>query len=559
MAKKLNKQQKQAKTLDFGSVLRKAQSGDALAMKQLKDMTAADIDYNRDYGNLNPKDLQWLNNNIPNLKDITNQALEDYAIRNNITKDEGTKIDIADAMKAASAENRVQQADKASKNDDKWNPVDVPGSGNKKQTAQRNLDEDRPLTKEEERRLYDSSITDKESKDVDALQNATKEVKTGSAVGNKPVVNNGGTATNAPVNTSTENGEEVEPKTKTEENEEGQNFNIGKKVDDVPEKNEELDNFWNKFRAGALRAYPWLQAIGDAIGKNARMTADRAALLTGGQRDPEAYDTVKPEDYNTDEHKIEQAYADARAGNLDSVKRLIMNGDVTIENVAAALNMSEEDAEKVFGNYMKKDTAETRTSEANAKNAEAQVMSTYLQNETTVQNNINFIDEKIREIDTAINQLQSNDYDTYLKVYGEYVNNVRGIENTGIASTATSNEGFGVNADAGVRIGVVKAGASGNFDKSWGSSNTSTGSTDILAKQALPKAEYMAQAAMGERNAANDELIQKLEAQKAQLQQTRDTWQQTLQEVKAQRKGTTKIDYRPHTTAASQEVSQGAE
>ena len=149
MAKKtkLNKQQKEAKALDFGSTLRKAQSGDALAIQQLKDMTANDIDYNRDYGNLSTKDLQWLYNNVPNLKDITDQAFSDYAIRNNITKDEAMKVDIADAMKAASAESRVQQADTASKNDDKWNPMSTPGSGNKKQVAQGNLTEDRPLTK----------------------------------------------------------------------------------------------------------------------------------------------------------------------------------------------------------------------------------------------------------------------------------------------------------------------------------------------------------------------------------------------------------------------------
>lgn len=179
MAKKLNKQQKQAKTLDFGSVVRQAQTGDALAIQQLKDMTANDIDYNRDYGNLSTKDLQWLYNNVPNLKDITDQAFSDYAIRNNITKDEAMKVDISDAMKAASAENRVQQANTASKNDDKWNPMSTPGSGNKKQVAQGNLTEDRPLTKAEERRVYDSSITDDESKDVDTLQKATEEVKTG--------------------------------------------------------------------------------------------------------------------------------------------------------------------------------------------------------------------------------------------------------------------------------------------------------------------------------------------------------------------------------------------
>lgn len=543
--KKLNKQQKQAKTLDFGSLLRKAQSGDALAKKQLEDMTAGDIDYNKDFGKLNPKDLQWLYNNVPNLKDITDQAFEDYAIRNHITKDEAMNVDIADAMKAASAENRAQQADKASKADDKWNPVNVPGSGNKKQVAQGNLTEDRPLTKAEERRVYDNSITDEESKDVDALQNATREVKTGSAVENKPVVGNTSTVTNAPVINT--NGEKI---ANPAENSGEVDFNVGNKVEDAPEDNKDLKKFWDSFRAGSLRAYPWLQTIGDAIGKNARMTQDRAAILTGGQRDAEAYDTVNPEEHITDDYKIEQAYADARAGNLDTVKKLIMNGDVTIENVAAALNMSEEDAKKVFGNYMVKDTAEAKTAEAGAEQAEAQVMSTYLQNETTVQNNINFIDEKIREIDTAINQLQSNDYDTYLKVYGEYVNNVRGIENTGIASTNTSNEGFGVNANAGARVGVVKAGASGNFDKSWGSSNTSTGSTDVLAKQALPKAEYMAQSAMGERNAANDELIQKLEAQKAQLQETRDMWQQTLNDAMAQRKGNTKLNYKPNTQGA---------
>ena len=549
MTKKLNKQQKQAKSIDFGSLVRKARNGDTLALGQLKKLTAADIDYNRDYGGLNVEDLQWLNNNVENLKGITDQAFEDYAVRNHVTKDEAPKVDITDAMKAASVENRAQQADLASKNDDKWNPVNIPGSGNKKQVAQRNLTEDRPLTKAEERKVYDKSITDEESKDVDALQNATKEVKTSDAVENKPVLNNAGT-TNAPVINT--NGEKI---ANPVENSEDVDFNLGNKVEDNSEDNEDLKRFWNSFRAGSLRAYPWLQTIGDAISKNARMTQDRAAILTGGQRDAEAYDTVNPEEYITDDYKIEQAYADARAGNLDSVKKLIMNGDVTIENVAAALNMSEEDAKKVFGNYMVKDTAEARTSEAGAEQAEAQVEATYLQNATTVQNNINFIDEKIREIDTAINQLQSNDYDTYLKVYGEYVSNVRGIENTGIASTNTSNEGFGVNADAGVRVGVVKAGASGNFDKSWGSSNTSTGSTDVLAKQALPKAEYMAQAAMGERNAANDELIQKLEAQKAQLQQARDTWQQTLDA--AQSKLNTKLNYRPKPQTT--ETTQGAQ
>jgi hypothetical protein len=544
--KKLNKQQKQAKTLDFGSLLRKAQSGDALAKKQLEDMTAGDIDYNKDFGKLNPKDLQWLYNNVPNLKDITDQAFEDYAIRNHITKDEAMNVDIADAMKASSAENRAQQADIASKNDDKWNPVNVPGSGNKKQIAQGNLTEDRPLTKAEERRVYDKSITDEESKDVDALQNATREVKSGSTE-TKPASNVGDVTTSI----TTEGTKTETPVVNAEQTEnEGQNFNVGNKVEDAPEDNKDLKKFWDSFRAGSLRAYPWLQTIGDAIGKNARMTQDRAAILTGGQRDAEAYNPVNPEDHMTDELRVEQAYADARAGNLDSVKKLIMNGDVTIENVAAALNMSEEDAKKVFGNYMVKDTAEARTSEANADQAEAQVMSTYLQNETTVQNNINFIDEKIREIDTAINQLQSNDYDTYLKVYGEYVNNVRGIENTGIASTATSNEGFGADVDVNARFGVLKAGASGNFDKSWGSSNTSTGSTDVLAKQALPKAEYMAQSAMGERNAANDELIQKLEAQKAQLVAARDTWQQTLNDAMAQRKGNTKLNYKPNTQGA---------
>ena len=342
--------------------------------------------------------------------------------------------------------------------------------------------------------------------------------------------------------------EETTETTEQPESEE-QDFKVGNQVEgETSEENKDLKKFWNDFRAGSLRAYPWLQTIGDAIGKNARMTQDRAAILTGGQRDVEAYNPVNPEEHMTDDYKVEQAYADARAGNLDSIRKLIMSGDVTIENVAAALNMTEEEAKQVFGNYMVKDTAEARTAEAGATQAEAQVETTYLQNATTVQNNINFIDEKIREIDTAINQLQSNDYDTYLKVYGEYVSNVRGIENTGIASTATSNEGFGVNAKAGGKIGgVVNAGASGNFDKSWGSSNTSTGSTDVLAKQALPKAEYMAQAAMGERNAANDELIQKLEAQKAQLQETRDLWQQTLDTAmsKVQGTGKTKLNYQP--------------
>ena len=518
-----NEKQNEAKSLDFGSTVRKARNGDILSAGQLKELTAADIDYNKDYGHLNVEDLQWLYNNIPNLKDITDQAFEDYAIRNNITKDEAMNVDITDAMKAASTENRVQQADKASKADDKWNPVDVAGSGNKKQIAQGNLDEDRPLTKEEERRAYDSSITDDESKDVDALQNATENVKTGGEAAttgeNKPAANNGNAS--ATVNTNGENaaGGEITTGESTDGAADGAAFNLGDKVEDAPTTPTDIKQFSKDLNKFVIQAY-----LNGDFGKRSDPNAiatmgfyilDKigAALVNASQTARGMSPTAKSQWSQILEKETDLFGKKITAEwwkTLDPETKAAMLRTGGVEGTSAK-NVYENTDDAAVDNAKKKDILEVSKLEQEQK--------------TVAQSNLNALLQRKTEIQVLINKLESDQgWNSYVEAMNAVVGTARGLETLGVATSENtqSTNGFANTLSGNVGTGgipsrFVKANISDS--STWNNSNaTSKGNNSSLNKDALALAKYgtaeaYAKAGKDAQVNANKDLINELKKQ----------------------------------------------
>lgn len=312
--------------------------------------------------------------------------------------------------------------------------------------------------------------------------------------------------------------------------------------DESEQDNPNAKNFWKKWRAGALRAYPMLQSIGDAISRNARMTADRAALLTGGQRDTGAYDPIQVQQAP----KSQLAFADAEAGNFDTLKEAVMSGDIDIDNAAQALNMTPESLQEMFNRGERSQEADVAGKEVGVEQSKENLTQSILQNKQQVRENILFIDEQIRQIDKDINALKGNDFDSYNKVLSDYVNNYTGLQTIGSSATAskddTNNLGGGVGTGSLVNK-VVSADIRDTWTHSTGSSDTGTSSKDVLAIAALPQAEKYAQMALDERNAANAKLIEQLEQQKAQLVQMRDQLKSAYTEATGET--ATRLNYSP--------------
>lgn len=289
-------------------------------------------------------------------------------------------------------------------------------------------------------------------------------------------------------------------------------------------KSEEARNkFWEAFKAGAFRAYPMLQAIGDALSQQAKMTMDRANILTGKGSDLSVYEGKDPSEYFFNEdYENRQAFLDAEAGNYEGVKELLLKGKVTLDQVAAALKLSDEDVEKIFGQEMRQ--------------REASTVSQELANEETLKNEIRELDKQIAEVNKDINALQGNDVDTYLNILEKYLNIHSGLDTTGSStgSTTTKNDtaGGSIGGNVGNAAVGVNAGVSGSHAEGTTSTSNASRNKDLGALAALPKGKDLAQKTMKEKNKANDELIANLQAYKQSLENQKANAQLELNNIR---------------------------
>lgn len=289
-------------------------------------------------------------------------------------------------------------------------------------------------------------------------------------------------------------------------------------------KSEEARNkFWEAFKAGAFRAYPMLQAIGDALSQQAKMTMDRANILTGKGSDLSVYEGKDPSEYFFNEdYEYRQAFLDAEAGNYEGVKELLLKGKVTLDQVAAALKLSDEDVEKIFGQEMRQ--------------REAGTVSQELANEETLKNEIRELEKQIAEVNKDINALQGNDVDTYLNVLEKYLNIHSGLDTTGSSSGSSTSKNDTAGGNIGGNVGNSVVGVSGGVSGSHAEGTTSTSNAsrnkDLGALAALPKGKDFAQKSMKERNEYNDELITHLQAYKQSLENQKANAQLELDNIR---------------------------
>lgn len=270
----------------------------------------------------------------------------------------------------------------------------------------------------------------------------------------------------------------------------------------------DMDKFWKAFKAGAFRAYPMLQAIGDALSQQAKMTMDRANILTGKGSDLSVYEGKDPSEYFFNEdYEYRQAFLDAEAGNYEGVKELLLKGKVTLEQVAAALKLSDEDVEKIFGQEMRRREADTVSKE--------------LSNEKVLKDEIKDLRAQVADIDKDINKLQGRAVDVYLDVLDKYMSIHAGRDTLGSSkgTTTTKNDSSGgsIGASAGKDILGVDASINGGHQEGTTEASNASRNKDLSFIAALPKGEEFAKMAEDERNKYNDELIANLQSYRQSL------------------------------------------
>jgi len=306
------------------------------------------------------------------------------------------------------------------------------------------------------------------------------------------------------------------------------------KTPPTPPEDGEAKDFWKKWRAGALRAYPMLQSIGDAISRNARMTADRAAILTGGQRDTSAYDPIQIQE-TTPEQRVQLAFADAEAGNYDTLKQAIMAGTIDIDNAAQALNTTPESLKERFNRSERSDEADVTGKEmSNVEIAQGLDQS----NEamiTAINNQINANNEAIRALRNP-----DESWDNYAKAAHAVIDTVSGIKTAGSNYSKVNEKAAKANIKGGVP--VVSGEVGGQLSNAI--TNTTTKSTDLKALEYLQTALDNGQKAYDATDKNNEIAAQKLEAWNAELEKDRKYYE-GLREPYRKLQGKTALNYDP--------------
>lgn len=297
----------------------------------------------------------------------------------------------------------------------------------------------------------------------------------------------------------------------------------------------ENKSFWDRLKKYGAKAYPTLKALTDMISKNARMNLDRAALLTGGQRDLDAYTPIETETDKIREAQVEsraksgttveEAMAAARDGDITGIQNLVASGDMTLEQAADATNLSKEALGQVFEGRMTIAQAQAEQAQIKTEADKKQAIKTY-------EDQIQAARDKMQSNKDLIRLLEGDDVDalkqyaqTYIEIYG-------GRSTTGTVDTEGHHDEF--NGSLNAQAGNGAAGAGGSLGGGSGSStsNTVTTSQDALLLAKLPGIVADAKKYMGVKNKANEEFQDYLKKANEELEADIKGWQQDIQRIK---------------------------
>lgn len=288
-------------------------------------------------------------------------------------------------------------------------------------------------------------------------------------------------------------------------------------VEEVKDDPETRQKLLNDYKAGRLDPYPVLKAVVDIISNNARMNMDRAALLTGGQRDLDAYKPIETETDAIREKQqdaratigmsLDEAMNRAKNGDYTGLSKAVANGLISVENAAAALNMAPEDLANKWSNETVKDTESTKQSELTTKQQEQNLQQSSL-------SMINELEKEKAANNEMIRALAGHDTDAFSKAVQAYRGALQGISSVADAYTEQSQSGG--EASGGAKFfGTIGADAKGTWGS--GSSSTQSGQKDAYLDANIEEILKKGNEAMKASDTANTEFVKKLEARNAQI------------------------------------------
>ena len=294
-------------------------------------------------------------------------------------------------------------------------------------------------------------------------------------------------------------------------------------ADKDKDKDKGSNKLWNSYKSGGLDPYPTLKAVTDIISNNARMNLDRAALLTGGQRDLDAYKPIETETDKIRDKQVDEraqfggitkaeALEAARNGDWDGVRKIAGMGGFSDQELSMFSGMNlPEDLQKLWSNKMRKDEAETESTETKTKQEKQQLAKAYDDQ----------IDLKRQQIDAnneLIRKLSGTDYEAI----AEAANTLKGLY--GQIATYTSGGGKAeTKANTPFNLSLSFMGAGGNmaFGDQTGktTSESSQSNVDELIKQHLDEIIQAANEHATLKGEVNDQIIELLQKRNTELRE----------------------------------------
>lgn len=329
-----------------------------------------------------------------------------------------------------------------------------------------------------------------------------------------------------------------------------------KTTEEITENKNLFQKLFDAWKNGELDMYPFLKSIVDSIAQGARMNLDRAALLTGGDRDYDAYKPITTEydairEKQQDERAklgmtVNDALLKAQKGeDYKPLARAIALGLIEYDKAIAGLEGTNKDAfVHTYENMVQKNDLEVEEQRLKVKN-------TYLEGKATLREAIRGLEAEKREIDKVINSLAGDDYNAYKDAADALQSVERGIKTFSNNYQATKTGQTSINGNAGLNIkGVFNAGGGGSSSDTDTSTGGSSMSQDEYLAQSLPETKQYARGQMQIKNEANAKLIDSLEAQKAAIDDLIADIKEDYKEYTGKELTVSKMDYSPSTQPA---------
>lgn len=287
------------------------------------------------------------------------------------------------------------------------------------------------------------------------------------------------------------------------------------------DKDKGSNKLWDSYKSGGLDPYPTLKAVTDIISNNARMNMDRAALLTGGQRDLDAYKPIETETDKIRDKQVDEraqfggitkaeALEAARNGDWDGVRKIAGMGGFSDQELSMFSGMNlPDDLQKLWSNKMRKDEAETESTETKTKQEKQQLAKSYDDQITLKRQQIDANNELIRKLSGTDYEAIAEAANTLKGVYGQISTYTSG---GGSADTKSNNPlslggsayGFGLNATFGDSTGKT-------------TTTSSQSNVDELIQQHLDEIIQAANEHATLKGEVNDQIIELLQKRNTEL------------------------------------------